>query len=358
MGRRRNHLTRWEREFLYKSRRKGKSFGWISKQLGRPKGTLCKEMKRNRDLSLAAASRTASEDAGAAHSKALKRRHCKKVRFRLKNLTIRTFVKQKIESKWCPEIIAARLPLEHPGMKVCVQSIYDWVYEEVPELKKYLKYVSKRGNRKRRASRKYGTQAPAAPKVSIEQRPAVVGKRKRFGDLEVDTFVSNREGKGAMLNATDRAFRLVILHPLMKCCAETASSALILRLKRLKPWLKSFTMDNGPENAEHALITEKLGVPVFFCHPYSASERGTVENRNGKARETFPKGTDFSKVTLMEALQEQDRINFTPMVVLKGLTPLEAFAKAVGISLEEAWILTYPEQITPPVHLLKERLAA
>ena len=36
-----------------------------------------------------------------------------------------------------------------------------------------------------------------------------------------------------------------------------------------------------------------MSVNPLFCHPYCASERGTVENRNKALRRILPKGANF-----------------------------------------------------------------
>ena len=65
--------------------------------------------------------------------------------------------------------------------------------------------------------------------------------------------------------------------------------------KTVKLDVKSVTADNGPENAEHALIAAILNLQFYFCHPYHSWEKGTVENTNKEIRKDLPKGSDISK---------------------------------------------------------------
>lgn len=57
--------------------------------------------------------------------------------------------------------------------------------------------------------------------------------------------------------------------------------------------MRSLTLDNGIENRWHA----KLGIPVYFCDPYSSWQKGGVENANRMIRRYLPKGTDMATVT-------------------------------------------------------------
>jgi len=48
------------------------------------------------------------------------------------------------------------------------------------------------------------------------------------------------------------------------------AKAIIERAKALNLPLKTITGDNGTEFADHKKIAEKLGIDVYFTHPYSS----------------------------------------------------------------------------------------
>jgi IS30 family transposase len=60
---------------------------------------------------------------------------------------------------------------------------------------------------------------------------------------------------------------------------------------------------------------------TFFCHPYCASERGTVENRNRVLRRFLPKGTDLDDISEEFLEWVEDYFNNRPMKVLGFKTP-------------------------------------
>ena len=64
-----------------------------------------------------------------------------------------------------------------------------------------------------------------------------------------------------------------------------------------------------------------LGITTFFCHPYCASERGTVENRNRVLRRFLPKGSNFDDISTEFLESVEDYFNNTPMKVLGFRTP-------------------------------------
>ena len=64
---------------------------------------------------------------------------------------------------------------------------------------------------------------------------------------------------------------------------------------------------------------------VFFCHPYSAYERGSNENMNRLIRRFFPKGTNFDDVT-KEQVEEAERwINNYPRRLLDWRSAADLF---------------------------------
>ena len=84
---------------------------------------------------------------------------------------------------------------------------------------------------------------------------------------------------------------------------------------------KSITVDNGCEfqdfeGIEIAHRRKGKRTIVFFCHPYSAYERGSNENMNRLVRRFFPKGTNFDDVT-KEQVEEAERwVNNYPRKLL------------------------------------------
>ena len=85
------------------------------------------------------------------------------------------------------------------------------------------------------------------------------------------------------------------------------------------------TFDNGKEFAEHELLAQRLGLEVYFAHPYASWERGTSENTNRLLRQYYPKGTDFADVSHYDLAQTVKRINDRPRKTLNYQTPSEVF---------------------------------
>ena len=72
----------------------------------------------------------------------------------------------------------------------------------------------------------------------------------------------------------------------------------------------------------------------YYCHPYSAYERGSNENGNRMVRRRVPKGTDFTGITEEDAVQVQRWVNEYPRGILDGRCAgrvLLEFAKEAGI---------------------------
>lgn len=55
---------------------------------------------------------------------------------------------------------------------------------------------------------------------------------------------------------------------------------------------------------------------LYYCHPYSAYERGSNENMNRLIRRFFPKGTNFDEVTKEEVMAAERWVNNYPRKIL------------------------------------------
>lgn len=69
---------------------------------------------------------------------------------------------------------------------------------------------------------------------------------------------------------------------------------------------------------------------VYYCHPYSAYERGTNENINKMIRRFLPKGTDFRKVTAAYIQRVETWINNYPREILGFETSGSLFERYVA----------------------------
>ena len=98
-------------------------------------------------------------------------------------------------------------------------------------------------------------------------------------------------------------------------------------MPNFKERFRSITTDNGPEFLEYeALVRSIYGgkrFTVYYCHPYSAWEKGGNENHNRMIRRWFPKGTDFSKVTKKRIAELQDWMNGYPRKILGWRSPAD-----------------------------------
>ena len=149
----------------------------------------------------------------------------------------------------------------------------------------------------------------------------------------MDTVVSGVHGRGGLLVLIERKTRYYIVVRLRAFSQGEVLRALrqAIRKGRLVKAL-TITTDNGSEFLDHDAI-EKLfkancKTRVYYTHAYAAWEKGSVENANRLVRRWYPKGTDFSKVTLRRVEQLEKVINSIHRRLLRGKTANEAYLSA------------------------------
>jgi IS30 family transposase len=331
MEERRSHLNLDERRKIWKFDRLGYGVNQIARELDRSASTISRELKRNAN----AGEEWLIRAHLAQELATLRRTKANSSRTRLKSESIQDYVETRLKRKWSPEIIALRIGRDIAGAAISHEAIYQWIREERPDLTQYLKIAGK-ARRRRCCKRHYRPKAPAAPKVSIDERPAEANDRSVAGHWEGDLIVS-RKSKFVILHLKERKTRFSKLRRLHNATAATLKAA-VINILGFYPSniVYSITFDNGSENAEHEIIACTLDTAIYFCHAYHSWEKGTVENGNRRVREDFPKGTDFALVTDEQIQATEDRINNTPLKCLNVFTPAEAFKLELlcGCSLE------------------------
>ena len=249
----------------------------------------------------------------------------------LKNQEILDYVVNGLKDKLSPKGIYHKIKLDHPGLRISHESIYQYIYNSDPSLVKYLIRKGKtRRNKKYTGNLPRIVQSESAIKKSIHERSLEGTNRTSIGHSESDFIVSCRGGRSVLLVEADRKIRKIHLRLLPNREAETARVAMfgIAELAKLHGGLKSLTVDNDTaHNNLHYLepIFKDSDLKVLFCEPYKAWQRGTIEAINGILRRWFPKGTNFDHVTEEQVQYVEDWFNNRPMDVLQGITPNMAY---------------------------------
>ncbi len=259
----------------------------------------------------------------AAQAKAVKRR-CQAAKYSVSALTI-NFVEFGLSQKWSPEQIA--------GVGKIIGHIvsHEWIYGFVQRDKlrggKLYKQL-RHGHRKYRKG-SYAKRVIIPNRVGIECRPAIVDKKKRFGDWEADT-VLGKNGTGAIVSLVERKSKLYLIRKVPAKSAEDVSRAMIAMLWRYRCHVRTITADNGSEFCDHEMVAEKLKTDIYFANPYSSWERGLNENFNGLLRQYIQKGTDLWTVTDKQIADAQRALNLRPRKCLGYKQPAVVFDKLRG----------------------------
>lgn len=131
-----------------------------------------------------------------------------------------------------------------------------------------------------------------------------------------------------MLVMRERISMFIMCKRLSRKTAEITSKAGLELLKQLpKNAIKSMTLDNGGEFAQHGKWRNELGIETYFCDPYKSWQKGGVENSNGRLRHDLPRKKDIY------AMRDEDydeviwNHNNTPRKKLGWKTPLEVFTE-------------------------------
>jgi len=282
--------------------------------IGKDKSVLCRELQRNsskRGYSASLANEYANE---------------RKERFRRRRRFTDTFKSHIIkcikEEQWSPEQIVG--DSKKRGIKmVSHERIYQFIREDKRSggiLWKHCRHKLK--HRKRPVG---GKKVIIPDKVSIDERPAVINEKQRFGDWEIDTMVGS-ENKGVILTVTERMTGFLLMKKLPKGKnAKELAKMLYFMLLPYKKHVHSITSDNGTEFYEHKWIAKMLNTKYYFAHPYASWERGLNEYTNGLIRQYMPKKEKFTNYSDKDIENFQHKINRRPRKLLNFENPKNRF---------------------------------
>ena len=285
------------------------SYRDIGKALGRSPNTISYEIKENAVNDI--------YDPIKADSKARNRKRMSKFQWMKieEDNELKQYIIKGLYKHWNPDEISGRMRYEKKPFYASKTAIYDWLRGNKGQ--RYCKYLySKRYYLKKRKTIK--TKRTLIPnRIGIELRFKGADNRSRYGHWERDAIVSGKRGIGSLAVAQERKSRLVLVRKTRTMSPVEHN----LKTKEMmnKKLVKSCTYDNGIENKNH----KELGIPTFFCNPYSSWQKGGIENVNKIIRRYIPKGTNISKISDGYIQKIVEKINKKPRRILGYRSALE-----------------------------------
>lgn len=266
--------------------------------------------------------------AGPAQLKADTRKRASHRPYRLRSDRLLSWVITHLKRGWSPEAVAGRLRIDFPhdpGMRVSHETLYAWIYGPEQRDRKLWEYLE-RGQKRRRRRQGRRTQTKRLKwRTSIRERPHEANAREEFGHWESDSVLGAR-GTGAILTTVERVSRFYVGVKIPQVAAEPTLEAQLATYRQFPAHaVKSVTADNGSEFTFHYRLADTIGVPTYFCDPYSAHQRGSNEHFNRQLRRYLPKGTSFADLTQAELDELLWEINHRPLKVLGWHKPVEVF---------------------------------
>lgn len=165
---------------------------------------------------------------------------------------------------------------------------------------------------------------------SITERPASIDDRAEFGHWEADLVIGSKSGNDdALLTMIERKTREYWMIRVPGRDPNGVMAALRdLRDQYREHWsdvFKTITTDNGSEFSLLSGLEDVSKTLVYFAHPYTSCEKGSVERHNGLIRRFIPKGRRIDSFSDEQIYQIEVWCNSLPRKILGYSTPDELF---------------------------------
>ena len=305
-------LTQEERYQIYILKKAEYNQAEIAELLERDKSTISRELRRNHGLK--------GYRPQQAHNLALQRRY-DKAQPRIGD-QVWQLVEALIREEWSPEQVVGRVEMEQ-RVSISHEWIYQYIYADQRSGGDLYRFLRCQKIRRKRYGI-YSRRGTIPNQVSIDDRPAIVDSKRRFGDWEGDTVIGKGH-RGALVTLVERKSLYTVIRAVLYKTAEAVRNAVADGLTPHKDRVHTITYDNGREFSDHEGMANDLEACIYFAHPYSSWERGLNENTNGLIRQYFPKDRDLRTVTKREIENAMDKLNHRPRKSLGYRTPYEVF---------------------------------
>lgn len=170
---------------------------------------------------------------------------------------------------------------------------------------------------------------------SIEERPRKIKSREGFGHWEYDLVLGAKaRDDQVLLTLAERKSREFLMLPI----AGKTSECVMKAMKHLQETysehfsevFKTITTDNSSEFADLSELKKMADTLVYYAHPYTSCDKGTVERNNGLIRRFIPKGKRMDDFTGQQISDVETWCNSLPRKLLGYRTPDEIFEEEIN----------------------------
>lgn len=323
------HLTFEERVIIQTRLRDGFSRRAIAREIGCSPATVCNEIKRG-TVALYTGKVFRYKAKAGQQTYERNRRLCSRHYDFLEKAAFIAYVERHFrEDKWSVDACVGRALSDGKFRReqmVCTKTLYAYIDLGLLGIKNIDLPDKLRRSPKKATVRKNKRVLGR----SIEERPVDVNNREEFGHWECDLVIGSKSGgDNALLTMIERktreywVIRVADRHPgsvmeaLMNVKAEYS--------EHFSEIFKTITTDNGPEFASLSDLEKIAGTLVYYAHPYTSCEKGSVENHNGLIRRFIPKGKRIDSYSDEQIERIEDWCNSLPRKILGYQTPDEMF---------------------------------
>jgi IS30 family transposase len=286
----------------------------VAKALNRSASTISDEIKRN------------SVKGKYDPQKADKRAHDRRIDSKYQGMKIaehgelQKYIDNHLYDDLSPEAIAGRITrhekhlpsISKDSIRRYIESVYG----------RRVEYHRNQKKRKRRWGKKRAKVTKLKDRTFIDKRPKYIQERRYVGHAEADFLLSGKAGRGIILSLVCRKIRVSFLEQILEITIANVHKA-FQKIKEGFPELKSISTDNDLLLQRHKELERLLKVKIYFCHPYSSWEKGSIENTNKYVRKDIPKSSDISKYSKQFIKKLEAKLNRRYMKVLNYKTPQE-----------------------------------
>lgn len=219
----------------------------------------------------------------------------------------------------------------------CVKTLYNYVDRGLLRIKN----LDLPEKLKRKTKRRRNRENKKVLGRSIEARPASIETRQEFGHWECDLVIGSQSGKDSvLLTMSERKSREYWMIPIddkrPDSVMEAMQTIFLAYQEHFSDVFKTITTDNGTEFSTLSDLEKLSNTLVYFAHPYTSCEKGTVERHNGLIRRFIPKGSRIDSYTLEQIAAIESWANDLPRKILGYRTPDEVFEE----ELDKIYALT------------------